>query len=108
MGYHEKTWLQEFGNRKVSMDKIYDTFCMFGIERMQEIYLKFNIKKTKFTHGKESNIFLSFLDILIKNEKTVFQHQFIERKHQLGCYTVNNFTSMSYKTGLARCLIHYI
>ena len=37
-------------------------------------------------------------------KEIVFQHQFIERKHQSGC--LHSFTPMSYKIGLIKCLIH--
>ena len=48
-------------------------------------FLNFHHKNIKFILEKESHKFLSLLDIFIKNEGTVFQHQFIERKYQLGC-----------------------
>ena len=49
-------------------------------------FLNCRHKNVKFTIEKESNKYLSFFDILIKNEGTVFQHQFIERKHQSGFF----------------------
>ena len=90
MGYHEKKWLQELDKGKILMYKRYvdDIFRMFGNEKDAEHFFEFlncQHKIIKFTLEKESNKFLSFLDVLIKNERTVFQHQFIKRKRQLGC-----------------------
>ena len=68
MGYPEKKWLQEFDKGKILMYKRYvdDIFCMFENE-------------------KDAENFCHFLMFLSKMKETVFQHQFIERKRQLGC-----------------------
>ena len=77
-----------------------DIFCIFGNKKDAEIFFEFfhcYHKNIKFTIEKESNKFLSFLHILIKMKETVFQHQFIKRKHKLGCLQFHSFTPMSYK-----------
>ena len=73
MGYHEKKWLQEFNKRKVLMYKRYvdEIFCIFGNEKNAENFFEFlncRHKNIKFTIEKESNKYLSLLDILTKNE----------------------------------------
>ena len=73
MGYHEKKWLQEFNKRKVLMYKHYvdEIFCIFGNEKNAENFFEFlncRHKNIKFTIEKESNKYLSLLDILTKNE----------------------------------------
>ena len=112
MGYREKKWLQEFDKGKVLMYKRYvdDIFCMFGNEKDAEIFFEFlncRHKNIKFTIEKESNKFLSFLDILIKNEGNRFSTSVYRKKTSIGLFTqFHSFTPMSYKIGLIRCLIH--
>ena len=57
---------------------------MFGIEKDAENFFEIQHKKRKFTHRKESNIFLSFLDILIKNEKNCFPTSVYWKKTSIG------------------------
>ena len=65
------------------------------------------LKDIKFSLEKESNKFLSFLDILIKNEGNRFSTSVYLKKTSIGLFTqFNSFTPMSYKIGLARCVIH--
>ena len=112
MGYHEKKWLQEFDKGKVLMYKRYvdDIFCMFQNEKDAEIFFEFlncQHQNIKFTLEKENNKFLSFLDILIKNEGTHFLTSVYRKETLIGLFThFNSFTPMSYKIGLVRCLIH--
>ena len=112
MGYHEKKWLQEFDKGKILMYKRYvdDIFCMFGNEKDAENFFEFlncQHKSIKFTLEKESNKFLSFLDILIKNEGNRFSTSVYRKKTSIGLFTqVNSFTPISYKIGLVRCLIY--
>ena len=73
MSFHEKKWLQEFDKGKILMYKCYvdDIFCLFGNKMYAENFFEFlncRPKNIKFTLEKESNKFLSFLGILIKNE----------------------------------------
>ena len=77
MGYHEKKWLQEFNKRKVLMYKRYvdEIFCIFGNEKNAENFFEFlncRHKNIKFTIEKESNKYLSLLDILMKKEGNRF------------------------------------
>ena len=77
MGYHEKKWLQEFDKRKVLMYKHYvdEIFSVFGNQKDVEKFSEsFNCqhKNIKFTIEKESNKYLSLLDILTKNEGNRF------------------------------------
>ena len=77
MGYHEKKWLQEFGKGKVLVYKRYvnDIFCVFEYKKDAENLFEFlncQYKNIKFTLEKEKNKFLSFLDILNKNEGNSF------------------------------------
>ena len=89
MGYHKKKWLEEFDKGKFLMCKryVHDIFCMFGNEKDAENFFGFlNCchKNITFTIEKESNKYCHFLIFLSTMKETVFQHQFIERKHQLG------------------------
>ena len=112
MGYHKKKWLQEFDKGKGLMYKRYvdDIFYMFGNEKDAENLFEFlncHHKNIKFTLEKESNNFLSFLDILIKNEVNHFSTSVYRKKTSIGLFTqLYSFTPMSYKIGLIRCLIH--
>ena len=50
---------------------------------------------------------MSFLHILIKNEGNRFSASVYRKKISIGLFTqFDNFTAMSYKIGLVRCLIH--
>ena len=112
MGYHEKKWLHEFDKGKVLMYKRYvdDIFCMFGNEKDAENFFEFlncRHKNIKFTIEKENNKFLSFLDILIENEGNRFSTSVYRKKTSIGLFTqFHSFTTMTYKIGLIRCLIH--
>ena len=112
MGNHEKKWLQEFDKGKILMYKRYvdNIFCMFGNEKDAENFFEFlncRHKSIKFTLEKESNKFLSFLDILIKNEGNHFSTSVYRKKTSIGLFTqFNSFTPTSYKIGLVRCLIY--
>ena len=64
-------------------------------------------KNIEFTIEKESNKFLSFLDILIKNEGNCFSTSLYRKKTSIGLSAqFYSFTPVSYKIGLTRCLIH--
>ena len=113
MGYHEKKWLQEFDKGKIFMHKRYvdNIFCMFRNEK--KIYaenlfefLNCQHKSIKFTLEKESNKFLSFLNILIKNEGNRFSTSLYPKKTSIGLFTqFDSFTPISFKIDLVRCLI---
>ena len=83
---------------------------MFGNEKDSEKFFEFlncQHKSIKFTLEKESNKFLSFLDILIKNEGNRFSTSVYRKKTSIGLFTqFNSFTPISYKIGLVRCLIY--
>ena len=87
-----------------------DIFCMFQTEKNAENFFEFlncQHQNIKFTLEKENNKFLSFLDILIKNEENRFSASVYWKKTSIGLFTqFNSFTPMSYKIGLVRCLIH--
>ena len=77
-------------------------FVCLKMKRMQKISLNFLT-----VNIKENNKFLSFLDILIKNEGNRFSTSVYRKKTSIGLFThFNSFTPMSYKIGLERCLIH--
>ena len=65
-----------------------DIFCMFGNEKDGESFfelLNCRHKNVKFSIEKKKKIFFChFLIFLSKMKETVFQQQFIKRKHQLG------------------------
>ena len=65
-------------------------------------------KHVKYTLEKESNKFFSFLDILIKNEeRNRFPKLVYPTKASIRLLTqFNSFRTMSYKTGLVRCLTY--
>ena len=83
---------------------------MSGNEKNSEKFFEFlncQHKSIKITLEKESNKFLSFLDILIKNEGNRFSTQLYQKKTSIGLFTqFNSFTPISYKIGLVRCLIY--
>ena len=112
MGYHEKKWLQEFEKGKILMYKHYidDIFCMLGNEKDAEHlfeFLNWQRKSIKFILKKERNKFLSFLDVLIKNEGNRFSTSVCQKKTSVGLFTqFNSFTPIIYKIGLVRCLIY--
>ena len=90
MGYHEKKWFQEIDKGKILKYKRYadDIFCMFGNEKDAEYLFEFfncQQKSIKFTLEKESYNFCHFLTFLSKMKESLFQHQSVKRKHQLGC-----------------------
>ena len=90
MGYNEKKWLQEFnkGNAFIYKRCADDISCMLGNNKDAENFFEFlncEHKSIKFTLEKESINFCHSLIFLSKMKETVFQLQFIERKHQLGC-----------------------
>ena len=112
MGYHENKWLQEFGKGKILMYKRYvdDIFCMFGNVKDTENFFEFlncQHKSIKFTLEKESNKFLLFLDILIKNEGNCFSTSVYRKEISIGLFTqFDSFTPISYKVDLVRCRIY--
>ena len=83
---------------------------MLGNEKDAENFFEFlNCfhKNITFTLEKEGNKFLSFLDIIIKNEGNRFPTSVYRKKKSIGLFTqFHSFTPMSYKIGLIRCLIH--
>ena len=87
-----------------------DIFCMFENEKDAENFFEFlncQHKSIKFTLERESNKFLSFLDVLIKNEGNRFSTSVYRKKTSAGLFTqFNSFTPISYKIGLVRCLIY--
>ena len=92
MGYYEIKRLQEFGKGKVSIYKRYvdDIFCMFRNEKDAENFFEFlncRHENIKLTIEKESNKFLSFLDILIKNEGNRFSTSVYRKKTSIGLFT---------------------
>ena len=65
-------------------------FCMFGNEKGAGNFFEFlncRHKNIKFTIEKESNKFLSFLDILIKNEGNRFSTSVYRKKTSIGLFT---------------------
>ena len=93
MGYHEKKWLQEFDKRKVLMYKHYvdEIFSMFGNQKDVEKFSEsFNCqhKNIKFTIEKESNKYLSLLDILTKNEGNRFSTSVFLNKTSIELKTI--------------------
>ena len=86
MSYHEKKWLKECDKGKFLMYKRYvdDIFCMFGNEKDAENFFEFlncQHKNIKLTLVKESDKFLSFLDILIKNQRNRFSTVFLSKEN---------------------------
>ena len=56
---------------------------------------------------KETNKFLPFLDVLVKNEGWTFTTLVYRKKTSIGFFTqYSSFTPFSYKIGLINCLIH--
>ena len=112
MSFHKKKSLQEFDKGNVLMHKRYvdDIFCMFGNEIDEENVFEFlncRHKNIKFTIEKGSNKFLSFLEILVKNEGNRFSTSFYRKETSTGLFTqFHSFTPMSYKVCLISYLIH--
>ena len=112
MDYHEKNWLQKFDIGQVLLYRCYvdDIFCMFKNEIDAERFFKYLKSKhpnIKFTMEKETNKFLPFLDVLVKNEGLTFTTLVYRKKTSIGFFTqYSSFTPFSYKIGLINCLIH--
>ena len=110
MGYHERNWLQEFDIGEALLYRRYvdDIFCMFRNEIDAENFFRYlNSKHSniKFTMEKETNKFLPFLDVLVKNKGRIFTTSVYRKK--IGRFTqYNSFTPFSYKVGLIKCLVH--
>ena len=67
-----------------------DIFCMFRSEKDAENffeYLNCRHKNIRFTMEKESNNFLSFFDILVKNEGNRFSTSVYRKKTSIGLFT---------------------
>ena len=68
----------------------HNIFCMFGNEKDAENFFEFfNClhKNIKYTLEKESNKFLPFLDILIKNKGNRFSTSVYRKKTSIGLFT---------------------
>ena len=69
-------------------------------------YLNSKHSNIKFTMGKETNKFLPFLDLLVKNEDWTFTTSAYSKETSVGlCMEYSSFTPFSYKIGLTNCLI---
>ena len=56
---------------------------------------------------KDTNKFLPFLNVLVKNEIRTFTISVYRKKTSIGLFTqYNSFTPFSYKIGLVKCLSH--
>ena len=77
---------------------------------MPKIFFKYLNSKhpnIKFTMEKETNTFLPFLDVLVKNEGRIFTTSVYRKKTAIGLFKqYNSFTPFSYKIGLIKCLVH--
>ena len=70
-------------------------------------FLNCRHKNVKFTIEKESNKYLSFFDILIKNEGNRFSASVYRKKTSIGFFSqFHSLTPMSYKNGLIKFLIY--
>ena len=99
--FHEKTMKLYF--MKSSKRKIFQ--CILPL--IETEFLNCRHKNIKFSIEKKSNKFLSFLDILTKNEGNRFSTSVYRKKTSIGLFTqFHSFTPMSYKIALIRCLIH--
>ena len=91
MGYHEKFWIENYNGIKPDLYTRYvdDIFCLFKSEDDAMLffeYLNNQLINISFTHEKESNGSLSFLDVLIKTPTRVsLRHLFSERVHSQVC-----------------------
>ena len=109
MGYHERNLLQEFdiGKKMLYRSYVDDIFCMFRNEIDAENFFKYLNSKhpnIKFTMKKETNTFLPFLDILVKNEGRTFTTSVYRKKTSIGLFTqYNSFMPFSHKMGLIKC-----
>ena len=80
---------------------------MFGNQKDAEKFSEFLKCQHKNIKQKESNKFLSFLDILIKNEGNCFSTSVYWNKTLIGLFTqFDSLTPMNYKIGLVRCLTY--
>ena len=70
-------------------------------------YLKSKHPNINFTMEKETNKFLPFLDVLVKNEDRTFTTSLYRKKISVGLLTqYNRFIPFSNKIGLIKCLTH--
>ena len=71
LGYHERSWLQEFDIGEVLLYTRYvdDILCIFkSVIAAENLFKYLSSKHPKFTMEKETNKFLPFLDVLVKDE----------------------------------------
>ena len=81
-------------------------FCMFKNKIDVEIFFKYLNSKhpnIKFTMEKETNKFLPFSDVVVKNKGTKFTASVYRKKTAIGLL---RSIIVSYKIGLIKGLIH--
>ena len=76
MGYHEKSWLENYKDSKISIYRRYvdDIFCLFDNEHDAMLffdYINAQHPNIKFTHEKQLNGKLPFLDVLVDNSSNI-------------------------------------
>ena len=112
MGHHEKSWLENYKDSKILIYRRYvdDIFCLFDNEHDAMLffdYINAQHPNIKFTHEKQLNGKLPFLDVLVDNSSNVCVTSVFHKKTYTGLLTnFFSFTPLNYKTGLIRTLVH--
>ena len=110
MSYRDKDWIEKAQVAKCTFYKRYadDIFAVFESELDEETfytYLNIKGKNIKFTYEKQIENKLSFLDILISNNKNLQTSVFHKKTYTGLVLNYFNFVPDSYKYGLAKTLI---
>ena len=110
MGYRDKDWIETAQVAKCTFYKRYvdDIFAVFEFELDEEtFYTYFNIKgkNIKFTYEKQIENKLSFLDILISNNKNLQTSVFHKKTYTGLELNYFSFVPDSYKYGFVKTLI---
>ena len=107
MGYRDKDWMEKAQVAKCTFYKRYvdDIFAVFESELDEETfyaYLDIKGKNIKFTYGKQIENKLSFLDILISNNKNLQTSVFHKKTYTGHVLNYFGFLPDSYKYGLVK------
>ena len=111
MSYHEKQWIEEYGNEKKLFYKRYvdDIFCLVENEFIANdflCYLNSKHPNIKFTIETENEKKLPFLDVLVTCSENGFLTSVFRKSTFTGLFmNFTSFTPLCYKLGLIKTLV---
>ena len=112
MGYYETLWLNTFRECEIILHRRYvnDIICLFNCESDSDKFFEFlntQHPNIKFTFEKQVNKQISFLDVLITNDRDQFYTSVFHKETAISLFTnYLGFTPFSYRVGLVRTLLH--